>query len=894
MPKLLVSKFHRPGLPIQYVPRPQLVSRLEDGFAAARLLTLISAPAGFGKTTCACEWLAGAVCPVTWLALDRADNDPLRFTAYLVAALQRVDASIGVEIETVLDAGDLPDVDGLITALVDDLQRTANRFILAIDDFQVIQERTVLDLVERLILNQPAQMHLLLLTREDPQLPLARLRAYNQMTEVRSVDLRFSDRETGQFMQDLTGTPLSEEDIRTLGSRTEGWAAGLQLAGLSLRGRVDVSAYIAGLSGSHRYILSYLAEEVLSRQSEEIQNFLLQTSLLDKLTGDLCDAVTGRGDSADLLERLYNANLFLVPLDDDRQWYRYHHLFADLLRSQQKRAGKAPASRLHGRASAWYEEHAMLPEAIEHALAAGEYPRAVWLVEGHAMPTVMQGYARTVEGWMQAIPVEWRSHSPRANLAMAWMYLLRGSYAEINGYLALIESGIQTADPGDAETEDLRAEYLALQSNLLNVQGKARESLDLANQAIARARVENQTLLGMAYLGLGGAYRLLGDYPGLSAAYQQAIQASRAAGDFVPEMIACAALQMMAIRQGRLHFAVEIGAQAIERIERAGVLPPIAATVFGTNGTVYYEWNQIEQARELFLRANQLSNLSGHTAGIIYTRAFMARLAQAEGDPAGALRLIHEAADLLPYGAPAWLKPEIVHLQVRIELAQGHQAAAEVALAPYWAALEEQNVVPSEFYALARLRLCLYRVQHGNPSPADGDEGLRTAGHLLGVAAETGRMGIALQAYLLRALLLSARTCGEAALDDLSAAVEIGAEEGYTRTFVDEGPLLAALLHALRRRGGHLAAIDRLLAAFGAPHSAAADNPANQTLVEPLSARELDVLRLMTQGLKYEEIAEKLVITLNTVRFHAKGIYGKLAVNTRTQAIEKARGLNLL
>jgi LuxR family maltose regulon positive regulatory protein len=894
MPNLLASKFHRPVLPAKIISRPQLVRRLNEGFAEGRPLTLISAPAGFGKTTCACEWLVGQPAPVTWLALDRGDNDPLRFTAYLVAALQKIDASIGKEIENVLQSGDLPDLDGLVTVLINDIMRIANKMILAVDDFQVIQDRTILELIERLILNLPEQLHLVLLTREDPLLPLARLRANNQMTEIRAGDLRFSDDEAGKFVQDLTGAPLSEEDIRNLGSRTEGWAAGLQLAGLSLRGRADPSSFITGLSGSYRYILSYLTEEVLSRQSEEIQNFLLQTSILEKMTGDLCDAVTDQADSGALLERLYNANLFLVPLDDDQQWYRYHHLFADLLRSQQNRVGKGQVGLLHRRASAWYERSGMVPEAIEHAVAAEDFARGVSLVEQNAMHMVMQGYARTVEGWMQAIPVEWHSHTPRANLAMAWMHLLRGSYPKISGYLAQIESGIQNADPEDEKTLELRAEWLALQSNLKNVQGNAQDSIALAQQALSTLRSENQTVRGMAYLGLGGAYRLVDDYPRLSEAYQKAIQTSRAAGDFVPEMIACAALQMMAIRHGRLHFAVQIGSQAIERIERAGMMPPIAATVYGTNGMVYYEWNQVEKARELINRSGQLSLLSGHNAGTIYNKVFMGRLALAQGDGAGAFRLIQEASDLLPFGAPAWLKPEVIEQQVRIYLAQDNLAAAELALAPFKITLEGQNIFSFEHYYLAHLRLHLYRVQHRFSSATDIGEGLRMAARLIDGANEGERLGIALQAHLLRALLISAQGDSESCLDDLAAAVEIGAAEGYLRSFLDEGPEVAALLRRLRRRGWRLSEIDRLLGAFGPLQPGDQVNPPAQAWVEPLSERELDVLRLMAQGLKYEEIAEKLVVTLNTVRFHVKGLYGKLGVNSRTKAIETARGLELL
>ncbi|MBN1992998.1 MAG: helix-turn-helix transcriptional regulator, partial [Anaerolineae bacterium] len=407
MPKsnLLATKLHRPVLPAKWVQRPHLSQRLHEGLAFNRQITLVSAPAGFGKTTCISEWLNTLPnWPIAWLSLDAADDDPGRFFAYFIAALQQVEANLGRDIESVLRSGQLPPAEIISATLINDILKLAGRFLLVLDDFHVIQDRFILQVLEQLVANLPPPLYLVLLTREDPPLPLAQLRANNRLTEIRAKDLRFTDGEANRFLNEVMRLSLSQADVAALEDKTEGWIVGLQLAGLSVRDRDNPSDFIAALSGSHRFILSYLTEQVLHRQPEEVQQFLLQTSILDKLNGDLCNAVTGRSDGRALLERLFNGNLFLIPLDDEQQWYRYHHLFADLLRDLQNDLQKDKAAKLHQRAGRWYAQAGMVSEAIPHALAAEDYALAVDLLENHAMEMIMQGYAKTVNGWVQAIP----------------------------------------------------------------------------------------------------------------------------------------------------------------------------------------------------------------------------------------------------------------------------------------------------------------------------------------------------------------------------------------------------------------------------------------------------------------------------------------------------------
>lgn len=930
-PDLLATKLHPPSAHPKRFQRPQLMERLNEGLAAGRQMTLISAPAGFGKTTCASEWVNHLDLPVAWLSLDSSDDDPGRFFPYFVAALQRVDQDLGGDIECVLRSGELPPGEAMITALINDILHVDQKFLLVLDDFQVIQNSEILKALDLLVANQPEQLHLVLITREDPVLPLARLRANNQLTELRASDLRFNSGEVDHFLNEIMGLSLSDADIHTLENRTEGWAVGLQLAAIALkspaaaqpetaaqsptRGRADPSHFINGLKGSHRYILSYLTEEVLSRQPEEIQAFLLQTSILDQLSGELCDAVTGRTDSSVLLERLLNANLFLIPLDDDQHWYRYHHLFADLLRNQQARIQKEQVIQLHQHASLWYEQAGMAAEAIEHALAASDYRHAVQLLELHASRMVNQGYVKTVEEWMKAIPPEWRSQSLRANLAFAWMHLLRGSYSRIDPYMNQVEAtltaAVENASLPEEEIAALRGEWYALKSSLLHVQGKEAESRELAIQALHSALPEDFNVRGLAYFRLGSSYREAGEYGRSVEAFQKAIQNSRAAGNMVSEMLAVAQLALMAIQNGQLHFAAEVCSQAIDYMEReSSMTPPIAGAVYGALGLVYYEWNLIEKARDHLLRGVQLSGLGGHNAGVIYNKVSLARVYLAGGDLEAAARTTQEAVDLLQFGAPTWIRPEVASQRVRIELARGNPFTAETALKEYGISVQDHPLpqriaYPFESLYLALLRLVLYGAQEARRAQEklkseNLQQGIELADSLIAAARKNQHMGTVLQALLLRALMNSAQGNTAAIPDDLQRALELAEPQGYIRTFIDEGPQMAVLLKLSLERASRPAYVKKLLSVYSPPELAPTPLQKSETHVkpealrEPISDRELEVLRLMAEGLKYEEIAEKLVISLNTVRFHVKGIYSKLHADNRTKAIETARRLELL
>lgn len=898
-PTLLATKLHLPGRPSRQIRRPQLVQRLNQGLEAGHILTLVSAPAGFGKTCSVAAWLEGLDLPAAWLSLDASDDDPSRFFSYLLAALQQIDPRIGKELAGAFVSGQSPGTEAIAAALINDIDRLGRRFVLVLDDFHLIQEASIQQVLGGVLTACPAPLHLVLVTREDPLLPLSRLRANGRMSEIRAADLRFSTGEIDRFLKETLGLALSEPDLTALEARTEGWAVGLQLVGMSMHSRPDPSAFIAHLSGSHRFILGYLTEEILSRQPEEIRSFLLQSSILERLNGDLCDALTGRTDSALLLERLLAANLFISPLDDEQRWYRYHPLFADLLRAllnHSSRGGEAMI--LHRRAAGWYAAAGMIAEAIEHAIAAGDYPQAAEWIDRHAMNMTLRGYVKTVERWMEAVPTQWRSKSPRAYLAFASMHLMRGHYSQVARQLELAEAAIF---PGEEEAGEknrpLQAEWLALRANLLNVSGSAEESLRTAQRALQAALPEDDYLLGIAYLGLGGAYRLYGDYPHLVEAYQQAMRHSRAAASPLPEVLSATALSMMALQQGELSFAGDVASEVITHFEASGsALPPVAGSVYGVLGMVHYEWNRLESARSDFDKALQLSLLGGHNAGVVFARVLLSRLALALGDLQGAGDEIREAALLLPQGVPAWLKPEVFTQQVQVELALGNISAVQGLLEAQQ--IPEQGVVPGlpQAHSVARLRLALLLAREKN-SPHLLAQEAETADRLVVAAGETGAL---LQALLLRARVHALLYHTAAAGEDLGQALAWAEPRGYLRSFVDEGPELAALLAHFRDQTGRAGYVDRLLEALprdGSPatgRTSLAEKEAASWLVEPLTERELEVLHLFAEGLKYEQTAERLFISLNTVRFYVKSIYGKLQVNNRVQAIETARRLGLI
>lgn len=908
-------------------------------------MTLISAPAGFGKTACLAEWLSSVPYPIAWIALDENDQDPGRFFSTLAATLQATGSTPRPEyfsnidqIARILRAGQIPPSKAIASALIADILASPGRILLVLDDFHHIQDRFILEVFEILLSNlfqssMPQPLHLVLSSREDPPIPLARLRANNRLIEIRAEDLRFSPVEAAQLLNEIMGLSLNNQDITTLQDRTEGWPAGLQLAGLSLRGYSDPSSFVRSLSGSQRFILNYLTEEVLNRQSEEMKQFLLETAILDRLCGDLCNAVTLRKDSQLVLEQMVASNLFLVPLDETQHWYRYHHLFADLLRNRGTILIPEKVADLHLHAAGWFEQAArsagtsgdraaLISAGIRHALAAEDYATAVRFIETYALDMLNQWYARTIEEWLQALPAPWRMKSPMTSLAFARMYLMRGDFFQAVPYLERLKEifASQSVDQSSEITPALQAEWLAMQSTLLLAQNQPGAALQMATQALNIAPLDNPRVLCQVHLSIANTYRQMNDTARAEEAFQRLIQLGRAASDPVTELWGVSALALMMIEQGRLNRGYDLAFHGAEQMENSGLMSPICAGIYGEIGQIAFHWHHLDQTEHFLRKSAELSALVGFSDSEIYYTVSRSRLALLRGDIEGAAQEIQQAATKMRADSPAIIREEVITQQITILLAQGEFSAAEQLFLQEMALLQgnyaypqlssEQDIPYQQgLLFLTGLRLLLFRARHKeSPSSVlitdDATAWSALAGTLLSIFRKRNYVPLILQTLILQAQYHAATQRTDAALADLDAALNLAEPEGYLSDFVIEGAPMAELLSAAfqRSRTGSARAeyIKKILELFPGVWSTKGDRTPNEqtssppVLVEPLTPRELEVLRLVAQGQTYDEIADQLVVSINTIRTHIKALYRKLDAGNRTEAIQIARDRQLL
>jgi len=873
---------------------------------------LLSGPAGFGKTTLLSESVAEYQQPVAWVSLDEADNDPIRFWTYLITACQSIQSEIGESILPLLQTPQIFPDETIATILINDIARSASDLVLVLDDYHTIQNQTIHSSLSFILDHLPSNLHLLISTRVDPPWPLARFRARDQLIEIRAVDLRFTTEETAAFLNQVMGLNLSPEDVAALEARTEGWIASLQLAAISMKGRADVVGFIKAFTGSHVYVAEYLIEEVLAHQSEEVKTFLLQTSILERLNGSLCETVSGRPDSQAMLRDLYQANLFLLPLDNEGQWFRYHQLFADLLKARLQQSLPVEAiAGLHQRAAAWYEQAGMMNEAIAHTLAAGDYVHAVQLVEKIALPMILNAYFKTVEEWLRAIPPDYLKENPRIDMAFAWMHLMRRNLDQAGPHLQRLERIFSGVNQNEIEPS-LLGEWFALQSMLLNAQGKVAESRDLAERALKFLPQAETQVRSMTYMGLADAYQQMLDFEQATATYETLIQSAHGFGDLTSEVLGLSLLGRMVVQQGKLHSAYQIVTQAIQRIEHTNSFSPFSATLYGELAQVHYQWHQLEDARTYFLRSVQWSNLGGFSDAEIYHSVFLSRLFQMEGDLQASVQEIEKALNLMKTAAPALVSEEVVAQQVSIFLALGRITESATALKTYGFAFDKgfsyPAIVPNDpishpmglLYNSA-LRVLLYRMK-ANLEPQILRSASELAELLITSSLRCQNLPIALQTLLLRSQLHATLGDDQHRLEDVVKAVELAESEGFISIFVEEGQPIAEALTILLKRNllgmGRPAYIQEILAAFPKtqPSKTVQGLPVHEDLspIEPLTPRELEVLQLIAAGDSNQAIAGKLVITLSAVKKHTGNIFNKLNVNSRTQAVARARLLELL
>jgi LuxR family maltose regulon positive regulatory protein len=903
--------FTRPGL----VPRPRLQEQIAHGLRGP--LTLITAPAGFGKTTLVASCVARCGLPGAWLSLDKNDNQAGRFLHYLVAALQGADHTIGSEAAQHLAALQPVPPEAVLTSLINDLDTAGREIALVLDDYQFISSQAVHEEVAFLLEHCPHTLHMVIATRSDPPLPLARLRARGQTVELRAAELRFTEPEAAQFLNDVMGLRLDAGSVALLEERTEGWIAGLQMAALSMRDRKDVVGFIEGFSGTNRYILDYLLEEVLAGQPPEMQCFLLCTSILDRLTAPLCEAVLEVGElegwiidklsatfqPSDLLncqpilEYLERANLFLVPLDDERQWYRYHHLFADLLRTQlQKSLGDQGVARLHLRASEWYEQNGSTLEAIHHASLASDFERIERLIEQNYMDMMNRGEMSWIRFWMGKLSQEVVTRRPWLCLYEALSRAWFGQLEEANSLLDEAEKRIRSEVPAP-DTQAMLGYHAYIKSRVTAMQGGTRRAIELCRTARENIPADNLGLQIDVSITLGYEYFLYGDFINANQILHEMIRSYYTVGAINNPVAGYAVLARMQIYQGRLHEAYDLLQRAAQLMQNTGgqYLGVTGLVEVGT-AALLCEWNDVQAALGRLKQGLDFLPSWGKADDLCLAYTTLARIHLALGNRADAAGAIEKAAQLIQTcGVFSEARSAVETTQVKLWLVQGDWSSVD-----RWVATLEKRFGPHDPF---RYEDELAHITQARVFIAQNklDEAIRLLSRLEESARSGGRQGRLIEIITLKALAMQAEGDTTQADIALTKSLVLAEAEGYLRIFLDEGqPMQLLLAQALAHAGAgpwRDYAI-HLLSQFDAePHGGTAAqekaSPAG-SLIEPLSQRELEVLHLIAMGRTNQGIARQLVVAPGTVKAHTSSIYRKLDVANRTEAVARARQLGIL
>jgi LuxR family maltose regulon positive regulatory protein len=917
---LLQTKLHIPPLRQSVVERRHLIKKLTNGLqgedgAFARKLTLISAPAGFGKTTLVSSWIQQLDAPAAWLSLDEGDNEPNRFIYYVIAALRQVCGELTDSALLLLQSPQPPPAETLLTLIINDLADMAGQAILVLDDYHVIRELEVHKALTFLLAHQPPQLHLVIVSREDPAIPLHRLRGSGQLLGVYERELRFSTAEAAEFLDKTMGLNLTTGEVDALERRTEGWVAGLQLAALSMQDLPETRDFVATFAGDDRYIADYLLAEVVARQPVQVQEFLINTAITDRFCAALCDAILGSRDrglgagdveerplgdwgqmlsSQAIIERLDQSNLFIIPLDNKREWYRYHHLFSDYLRARLRERPASEIAELHRRAAAWYENDGQLAEAIDQALAGEDYGRASRLIEQNALTTIF-GHAQwaTLFKWMEALPPDLIQARPRLSVQYAWALFTTGHWEAAANLLKEIRPLLETSERTD-EREWLLGELATIAALVAYSHGDVKRCTEQARQALALLPEDNLTLRCVAHLSIGESAMIQEDAPAARKSLQEAAEAALAAGNTAIALFALGDLARLELTEGYLHRAAELyeRARPLGTVGKYTILGPTAIACIQM-GAVLCEWNELEEAESLLRKGLTLcQGMPGLPNIVLEAQIILANVLLAGGDEQEAAETLGEAETLLTnlLGRSGDPQPMIsVALANRLRF---WIARRELDAAARWLATNGISVDSAISPGELTYHVLLARILIGQ---GHLDQAQKQLQKLEKVVAERGSPRLAVELSTLRALWLDQQGERDQAIEMIIGALRLAEPEGFVRLFVDFGEPIAPLL---KQAAGHEPAPPKAKAildvmAAGQP-ATAVPIPEASILLEPLRDQELRILRLMAAGLSNREIADELFLSVNTIKVYVSRIYGKLGVHKRGQAVARAQELGLI
>lgn len=890
---VIKTKINVPALRRSLVSRKRLLNLLSDGVGQEHKLTFVSAPAGFGKTTLVSEWIADREIPAAWIALDESDSSPSRFLTYLVTALQTLISGVGDGVLAALQSSQPISAKELLTTLLNELSSTEDNFILVLDDYHAIDSNEVDELLAFLVDHMPTSMHLVITTREDPPLPLARLRARNQLTEVRVADLRFSESEAAKFLNQVMGLHLSAEEVAALDKRTEGWAAGLQLAALSMQGKTDVTAFIRSFSGANQFVLDYLLEEVLQKQPKAVQKFLLQTSILNRLSGALCDALLqNENPSAQgMLEQLERANLFVIALDDERNWYRYHHLFRDLLRQRLSQTySKDEATEMHIRASEWFEHEGEIGESFQHAMSAGDVERAARLLEQNWLAMDENFQTGTWLGWANQLPLSVRRVRPVLLTQMGWSHMDAGNAEASESCLKEAEASLKNPLEGlviveaeqfrtlPARIAFARAYNAQTQSRFADVVKHVETALDIIPHDDQYMQAQASSILSAAYWASGEldkSFELMSNW----------VDAAQQAGNIVFAVAASFGKADILITQGRLHDAIQVYQTALSLAAEHNAEQHTAHHHLGL-GLLHHEMDEDERGGQHLQKAFELGVHNTIVDWSYRKNLAQAQLKESEGDYDAALAFLDEAARAYVRTPIPNLRP-VEAMKAQIYLKQNRLDKAKMWAAKSGLSLHDAPDFLHEFERLTLAKIILA----DTPNEQKIMDMLKLLDEQLHLAQKQNRLRSQIEILTLQAIALHKKGESTQAASMLEQALQLAEPEGYLRLFVSEDKPMAELLPKIKS-GSLQRYAKRILAKLA--HHIHPSSLIIQPLIDPLSERELEVLRLIAQGLSNQEITQKLVVALSTVKGHNLRIFAKLQAKSRTEAVARARELGIL